>query len=82
MRPVCWNITTQILKNTRDTLILFYKYSINIKKRFYKKMRYFGPPRTAVPKLWVATPIGVNLQFSWGRLAIYLGSSDNLPGVA
>ena len=39
----------------------------------------FGP---AVPKLWVATPIGVNFQFAWGRLAICLGSSDNLPGVA
>ena len=37
MRPVCWNIITQIVKKyVRDTLI----------PTIYKKMRRFGPPRT------------------------------------
>ena len=31
---------------------------------------------SAVPKLWVVTPIVVNLQFAWGCLTICLGSSD------
>ena len=37
MRPVCWNIITQIVKKyARDTLI----------SNDLKKMRRFGPPRT------------------------------------
>ena len=66
----------------------FKTVSGNSKKRILRQLKPASVSvlKSAVPKLRVATPIGVNLprvawQFAWGRLIICLGSSDNLPGV-